>query len=315
MTSLDESYAVCARAARRAASNFYYTFFLLPGEQRRAMCAVYAYLRELDDIGDGPLVTTPSALPDFATQARLELLEAARSEFVAALAGTPRGPILPAVIDTIRRFAIPAEYFTAVMDGVAMDLLGRRYATWDELSEYCYRVASVVGLICLHIWRFRDEAAFAPARDCGLAFQLTNILRDLGEDARRGRVYLPDDDLRQCGYPREELLEGRVNAGFQRLLDLETDRARRLYESAAVLPRYLNRSGARMCTAMHATYRALLDEVHAHGAELFSRRIRVTRWRKLRIAARAILFGAAHDTGSNKAIPAPKRRPTSAVGL
>ncbi len=213
--SIDESYAYCTRLARQAASNFYYTFRLLSTPKRQAMLAIYAYLRELDEIADGQTQTnitstshtdtligqvtlkqelpeldvreltwlpTDQVLPQNWSQlASWRRLQSARLQFEQALAGDIRGPVLPAVMDTIQRFGIPAEYFTAMMDGMAMDLLGREYQTWEQLSEYCYHVASVVGLICLLVWGFRDAAAFEPAQACGLAFQLTNILRDLGE--------------------------------------------------------------------------------------------------------------------------------------
>lgn len=325
---LDVSYDYCANVARRARSNFYYTFALLPLEKRRAMYAVYAYLRELDDIADGPMslewqalasktmlsetvklnqatvverLQLPRELPasplwqdlshgalDLAQQHRLRRLETARQQFEAALAGEAHGPILPALVETIRAYNIPTEYFLAVMQGVAADIAGHDYATWPELQTYCYRVASVVGLICLHIWGFRDERAFPPAIACGLAFQLTNILRDLGEDAAGGRIYLPREELAAAGYSDTELVQGIVNPGYERLLEQQIARARGLYAEAEELPRYLERDGQRIYAAMFATYRALLDKVSEQRDQLLQQRIRIGRWHKVWIAARAL---------------------------
>ncbi len=321
---LDASYDYCARVARRARSNFYYTFALLPVEKRRAMHAVYAYLRELDDIADGPMslewqvaasedmtiatqvtkqlilsrelpnsplwqdMNLPSLRLDLAQQHRLLRLEDTRQQFVAALAGQTRGPILPALAETIKQYNIPAEYFLAVMQGVAADIAGFKYATWDELRTYCYRVASVVGLICLHIWGFRDEQAFAPATACGLAFQLTNILRDLGEDAASGRIYLPRDEITSAGYSVHQLQTGIINAGYERLIEQQLGRARKLYAEAEQLPQHLHRDGQRIYAAMFATYRVLLDKVSDQCTQLLQQRVRIGRWHKVWIAARAL---------------------------
>jgi 15-cis-phytoene synthase len=325
---LDVSFDYCASIARRARSNFYYTFALLPTEKRRAMYAVYAYLRELDDIADGPMslewqalaskslaaetirldsTTMAERLPfvrelpssplwsgltlgalDLAQQHRLRRLETARQDFAAALAGEARGPILPALVETIRNYNIPREYFTAVMQGIAADIAGQEYATWQELREYCYRVASVVGLVCLHIWGFRDERAFPPAIACGLAFQLTNILRDLGEDAANGRIYLPRDEIAAAGYSESELTAGIVNPAYEHLLEQQLARAYELYAEAEELPRFLERDGQRIFAAMFATYRALLDAVSEQRDQLLQQRVRIGRWRKVWIAARAL---------------------------
>ena len=174
------------------------------------------------------------------------------------------------------------------MQGVAADIAGHDYATWDELRTYCYRVASVVGLICLHVWGFRDERAFAPATACGLAFQLTNILRDLGEDAASGRIYLPRDEIVAAGYSVEELERGTINAAYERLIEQQLTRARELYTKAEDLPRHLQRDGQRIYAAMFATYRALLDKVAEQREQLLQQRVRIGRWHKVWIAARAL---------------------------
>ncbi len=339
---LDVSYDYCAGVARRARSNFYYTFALLPPEKRRAMYAVYAYLRELDDIADGPMslewqalvkslsadtlildqATVSERLPftrhlpasplwqdlqlgslDLAQQHRLQRLEAARQQFNAALAGEASGPILPALAATIKAYNIPAEYFLAVMQGVAADIAGQEYTTWQELRTYCYRVASVVGLICLHIWGFRDERAFPPAIACGLAFQLTNILRDLGEDTSNGRIYLPREEIAATGYSSIEFTQGIVNAGYERLVEQQIARARGFYAEAEELPRHLERDGQRIYAAMFATYRALLDKVSEQRDQLLQQRVRIGRWHKVWIAARALWqtrLGAPRETQATR---------------
>ena len=171
----------------------------------------------------------------------------------------PQGyAILPAVVQTVREFQIPPETLLAVLDGVEMDLEPRVYATFDELAVYCERVASAVGLACIHIWGFFGDNALGPSRSAGLALQLTNILRDLSEDARRGRVYLPLEDISACGYSAEELQNGVVNRPFLRLMEMEIDRAEQFYREAAELPRSLHKDGRRIFGLMMETYHALL---------------------------------------------------------
>jgi phytoene synthase len=206
------------------------------------------------------------------------------------MAGQSDDPLFPAVADTVRRFAIPPDYLQAAIDGVEMDLDRSRYETWDELAGYCDRVASVVGLACLHVWGFRGDGAIPPARACGLAFQLTNILRDLQEDAARDRVYLPAEDLRRFGYSADDLLRGVCDERLAAVVRFEAARADALYDDAARLAEWLSSDGRRVFGAMFETYRALLDRVKSAGPDLLRRRVRVGRWHKMRIAARWLLF-------------------------
>ncbi len=280
MSELAASYVRCQRLARRAASNFYFSFLLLPRPKRQAMCALYAYLRRVDDLGDDEAL-------DIATRQRR--LADLRENLHDALAGSTRDPYLPALADTVARYDIPVPYLTAAIDGVTMDLAGTRYETFAELEEYCYRVASVVGLACIHIWGFHSPAALEPARRCGIAFQLTNILRDLKEDAARGRLYLPAEDLRRCGYTVAELEHGEVNQRFAALMRLEIERAEAHYAAAAELEPLLSPDGRRVFRAMAATYRRLLEKIKLRQAEVFERRIRLSWWEKLRIASAAVL--------------------------
>jgi 15-cis-phytoene synthase len=313
MTSVAESYRVCAQLAHHAASNFYYTFYLLPRPQRMAMCAVYAYLRELDDLADAPISATQNNSLEPATDSgrlsfdkalfeiqienlstdqriRLNRLNEVHDRFQKALNGEMIGPVLPALADTIRKFSIPPEYFVEVMRGMAMDIQGREYVTWSDLEKYCFRVASVVGLICLHIWGVTDPAADEPAIACGYAFQMTNILRDMGADAAVGRIYLPEEDLQKAGYTRDELYNKKVNDQFQSLITIEWIRTNQFFMKAATLPRFLPRSARKMYAAMLGTYAELIYNVIKDADQLFSQRIRVSRWRKLCIIVRSFLF-------------------------
>ncbi|MCS6927021.1 MAG: phytoene/squalene synthase family protein, partial [Candidatus Binatia bacterium] len=193
--SLSEAYAYCRRVTQRSSSNFYYAFRLLPAERHNALCAFYAFCRFLDDITDQPSSALPLAAQGDATERQQALLDAWREELQRCYAGTPRHPISYALAHTVRRFPIAREHLAGIIDGVAMDLQRTRYATFAELYEYCYRVASLVGLVCIEILGYRNPNARMYAINLGIAFQLTNILRDVGEDARRGRIYLPQEDL------------------------------------------------------------------------------------------------------------------------
>jgi phytoene synthase len=272
--TLVASYAACRNVARRSSSSFYYSFFLLPRPERDAMCALYAFLRRTDDLGDSaePLETRRAALADW------------RDQFVAALDGRGADPLLPALADTALRFRVPRRYLEDAISGVEMDLRRQTYDTWEEVEDYCYHVASVVGLACIHIWGFTDAAALAPARTCGLAFQWTNILRDLKEDAARGRCYIPREDLARFGCDAADLADGRSPA-VRELMRFELARAEQFYVEAAELGRWLKPEGKRIYRAMVATYHALLDEIKRRDCDVWSRPLRLGRWRKLAIAA------------------------------
>ncbi len=274
--SLADSYRHCQRLARRTASNFYYSFLLLPGHKRRAMYALYAFLRSTDDLGD-------SAAP---AEQRRASLEAWRASLDAALMGQFDSPLFPALADTIARFDIPPKYLHSAIDGMEMDLETRRYETFEDLRAYCYCVASTVGLSCIHIWGFSDPAALAPAEQAGVAFQLTNILRDLKEDSQRGRNYLPLEDLRRFHYSEDELLRGVKNGRFRQLMDFQIERAESLYAASRELERWLHPDGVGVFRAMSGIYHALLQEIRRREGDVFSRRVRLSSYRKLWIAAR-----------------------------
>lgn len=278
---LDASFAHCRQIARRAGSNFYASFFLLPRQKRRAMWALYAFLRHCDDLSDSEDAE--------ADESRRNALAAWRLSTERAFAGDFHHPLLPALKDTVDRFEIPHEYLTAAIDGMEMDLGPCRYETFDDLRTYCYRVASVVGLACIHIWGFTDQAACQPAIDCGVAFQLTNILRDLREDLLRDRVYLPQEDLQRFGYSTEDLKDGVCDDRFRRLMEFEVDRAERFYQAAAPLACYLHDDGRRILRALTATYHGLLSEIRRAGGDVLRHRVRVGRLRRLWITATSLL--------------------------
>jgi phytoene synthase len=265
------SYTYCERLARREAGNFYHAFRILPRPQRRAMCALYAFMRVADDLADSPPAGASGR----------DLLAGYRDDFDRALAGDYRHPLFPACHHTIETYHIPREYLDAVLDGVAMDLDPVVYATFDELYRYCYRVASAVGLACIHIWGFKDEQAKVFAEKAGIAFQLTNILRDLGEDAARGRIYLPQEDLQRYGYDAAALGRGERNEQFRALMAFEVKRARQYYDDALPLVPLLERHGRAVFLVMLRTYRGLLDAIEARNYDVFSSRVRLGTWRKL----------------------------------
>jgi phytoene synthase len=277
-STLRQSYAYCERLARREAANFYHAFRLLQREQRRAMCALYSFMRVTDDLTDGP-----ESVMD-----KRQSLEAWRRQLDDSLVGHPSHPLHVAFHHTVERYRIPRAYLDAVLDGVAMDLDTDRYETFAELYPYCYRVASAVGLACLHIWGYTGEEAKRHAEAAGIAFQLTNILRDLGEDAARGRVYLPREDLARFGYEEQDLFHHQRDGRFQDLMRFEAARAYSYYDSAEALVPLLPAAGRSVFLVMQRTYRGLLDAIVHHDFDVFGRRIRLSRLHKLWLAARVL---------------------------
>jgi phytoene synthase len=275
---VSSSYAACEAIARRAASSFFPAFRVLPTPQRRGMWALYAFLRIADDISDDP---APA-------EDKRSRLEDWRTGLEQALAGTYQHAIFAALADTIQRYRIPPVYFFEALDGVAMDLSPRTYSTFAELRQYCYRVASVVGLSCIHIWGFRGDRAVEHAVSAGIAFQLTNILRDLGEDAARGRVYLPQQDLDRFGYAPQRLTRGERDESFRELMRFEIARARQFYEESWPLVPLLAPAGRAVFLLMARTYRAILDVIERCDYDVFTQRVKVGRWTKLALALTAL---------------------------
>ena len=268
--TLEVSYAHCRRVVRQAGSSFSYPMLLLPRDKRRSMYALYAFLRHSDDLADA----------DTSQEQRRQALAAWRVALNQGLSGDAHHTIFPALADTIRRYDIPRQYLDDVLDGVEMDLNVQVMETFAELEKYCYRVASAVGLACIHIWGFDGQDALQSARNCGIAFQLTNILRDLKEDARRGRVYLPLEDLQRFGYSLDDLRQGRTNAQFFRLIDFQIGRAESFYERSSSLVHDVHPDARRVLQAMVRTYRAILEKIKRSRGDVFQQRLRLSGWRQ-----------------------------------
>lgn len=277
---LAESYEQCRRLTQRAAQNFHYAFLTLPRPQYDAMCALYAYMRVTDDLGDDPLQPMES---------RQRSLIAWRAELEKALQGeVVEHPVLPAVADMVGQYQIPHEYLFTVIRGMERDLQPVRFERFAELDDYCYHVAGVVGLCCIHIWGFTDEDAIPIAIDCGFALQLTNILRDLAEDWSLGRVYLPQEDLQRFGYTYEDLSRHVQDDRFRRLMQFEADRARSSYRRAERLFPLLQPVGQPILRAMLDLYGGLLQEIEKRNYDVFSQRVSVPTWKKMWIVGRAL---------------------------
>jgi len=276
---LIDSYKSAQAVARRRAHNFYYSFAVLPPEKRSAFCAVYAFMRYCDDISDG----------DFSVETKRAALQRWRAQLNAVFSDSLLvDPILPAFRDTVRRYSIPAQYFHWIINGAEMDLDVSRYETFDELYTYCFHVAAAVGLVCLQIFGFGEERAKKLAEYCGIAFQLTNILRDIKEDLRMGRIYLPLEDLKRFGYTAEELRLGVINNRFRGLMKFEVDRARRYYDAARALIPLIDPASRPTLWAMMVIYERILDRIVERGYDVFSAPIRLSRCEKISIMLQAL---------------------------
>ncbi|MDG3005199.1 phytoene/squalene synthase family protein [Paludisphaera mucosa] len=278
---LAESHRFCGEVARREARNFYHAFRLLPPDRRRAMCALYAFMRHSDDLADDE---APAA-------DKVRALASWRRDLDDALAGKPSTwPGLVALADTVRVAAIPPTLLHEVIDGVEMDLSPRRFADFDELADYCRHVASAVGLCCIHIWGYESEHGRAErlADRCGLALQITNILRDVREDAENGRVYFPADDLARHGVADRDLLAAKTGPALRRLLEDYAARAYGFYDEAAGLVPLVAPVGRPVLLTIVGIYRALLDEIVRRDYDVLAGRTSVPRWRKVAIALRSL---------------------------
>lgn len=282
MTTLAADHRECAAILRRSGSSFAMPISLLPEAKRRGTTALYAFCRVADDIVD-------DAADRGAAAAGLAAFSAATEE---ALAGGPVGdPVLRAVADTVRRYAVPAQCLRDILAGVRMDLDRSRYETPAELELYCSRVASAVGIAAIHVWGFTDPAAIDVAHDCGVAFQLTNILRDIPEDLGRGRLYLPEEDFAACGCSADDLRAGRIGPPFNRLAAVETQRAAERFRRAAALDGMLSTDGRGVFRAMFGVYRSLLAAVRRQGAGIFTAKVRASRPRLMAAALTTLACG------------------------
>jgi phytoene synthase len=279
---LAASYDHCAGVAAREAKNFYPSFLLLPAPLRRSMCALYAFMRQTDDIADerGDAAEKHAALAAWKT---------ALDRVLEGQTAPPHWPGWPALADVVARHGLPARLLHEVIEGVSLDVEPGEFATYDDLQGYCYKVASAVGLCCLHIWGYDPDGGRAErlADSCGQALQLTNIIRDVGEDARGGRVYLPREDRERFGVADADLRAARVSPSLRSLLEFEATRAYDHYERVRELEALVDPAGRPMLRAIVGAYRALLDELVGRRFEVLSGRVSVPSWRKALIVLRA----------------------------
>lgn len=281
LISVEQSYRYCREVARRRAKNFYYSFLLLEKPQRDAMCAIYAFMRQCDDLSDDP-AADKSKLPERVAVWRMELNNALHGS-------VDSDPIWPAFHDAVQRYAIPHRFFHEMIDGIASDIEPRQVQTYAELYRYCYQVAAVVGLTVVHIFGFQSVKALLYAEKCGIAFQLTNILRDVREDALLGRTYLPREDLDRFAVPLEQLRSGKEDEPFRDLMRFEAARAREFYEQSAPLLDLIQPTSRRSLWALRQIYMRLLSRIENANYSVLSRRINVPGRTKLTLLLRAFL--------------------------
>jgi 15-cis-phytoene synthase len=296
---LTMAYSVCRGITRANARNFYYAFLVLPKRKRQALSAVYAFMRRCDDLADDPSLSL---------EERRQKLETWLDALHRVQQGEPSDdPILLALNDAQRRYTIPAGLLDELAMGTAMDVvdppaedqgtltsastpvLAVQYKTFDDLKLYCYRVASVVGLVCIHIFGYSDPAAEPLAEQCGLAFQLTNIIRDVKEDASMGRVYLPEEDLAKFGLSAGDLVATPDADRFRLLLALEADRAREGYQAGEQLIAYISEDSRPALYVLVNIYRRLLEEIAERQYDVFSGKVSLTVSQKLRVLGKGFL--------------------------
>jgi phytoene synthase len=275
MAPLDESYAFCRGVARNRAKNFYYSFVLLPHEQRDAVCAIYAFMRYCDDLSD-----EPGASRERLEQWGCALVDALAGKFDAYAAW-------PAFHDTVQRYRVPHDYFFQIIEGVMSDLEPHGFVSFEDLYRYCYQVASVVGMTIIHIFGFESPDALSLAEKCGVAFQLTNILRDIGEDAGRGRIYLPAEDMERFGVTVDDLKNGRRSPEFLRLMQFEAARARSYYEQSKPLVEMVGKRSRPALRALIGIYARLLHRIEERDFDVFSKRVSLGAAEKCWIVMRA----------------------------
>lgn len=271
----------CQNKTAHSGSSFYYSFLFLPEERRRAITALYAFCREVDDVVD--------ECSD-AGVARMKLAWW-RKEVTGIYQGQPQHPVSQALSEVVGKFSLREQHLQEIIDGMEMDLDYNAYPDFGSLKLYCYRVASVVGMLSAAIFGYRDPRTLQYAADLGMAFQLTNIIRDVGEDARRGRIYLPLDEMQQHGISTTDISQARETGNFKRLMEFQIDRALGFYEQAfAQLPE-IDRKSQRTGIIMAAIYRTLLEEIRADGCHVLTRRTSLTPIRKLWIAWKTWIKG------------------------
>ena len=295
MNQLNHAYAVCRGIARRAAKNFYYGFIVLPSEKRNALSAVYAFMRHADDIAD-----EPGADPQQKRQKLQEWLDSAKAVFDGKATDDP---VLMALGDAQKNFKIAPELFEKLVYGTSLDLEipatpgepAMVCQTFEDLKQYCYYVASVVGLVCIRIFGYEDSKAEFLAEDCGLAFQLTNILRDIKEDAAMGRIYIPEEDLARMNLTPASFSPAALGdaAQAQQLrpaLEYEADRARKYYESAKWLMELIDEDSRAALWVLVEIYSRLLRKITERNYDVLTERVRLSTWEKLKVLARGFVM-------------------------
>lgn len=271
----------CQQKAAASGSSFYYSFLFLPPERRRAITALYAFCREVDDAVDEP--------------GELQVASAKlawwRSEVANLFAGRPQHPVTRALAPYTQTCSISSERLNEIIDGMEMDLTQTRYLDWPGLERYCYLVAGVVGLLAAGIFGYRNPRTLDYARELGIAFQLTNVIRDVGEDARKNRIYLPMDELKRFNVPASDILQSRQTEQFKALMAFQAERARSRYDKAMQALPAEDRRAQRSGLIMAAIYRALLEEIERDGFRVLSHKTSLTPLRKLYIAWKTWLAG------------------------
>jgi squalene synthase HpnC len=292
-TSVSSSYSECHRIARAAHSNFYYAFYLLPKPKRDGLAALYAFMRLVDDVADEgrDLAAKQRGLADWraalddAVIGEERLVDGSAALASAAPAGATE--VLPALVDTMQRYKMPARYLHDLISGAEMDLTLRAYPTFDRLREYCYRVAGTVGLTCTHVFGFHDPRALDLAEKLGLAFQLTNIIRDVHEDYAVGRVYIPEEDLARYGVSSQDFGKSEATLGVRELLRFETDRAWQCYEEGSALFGLIDPESRGALWLLAHTYSALLARIESLDFAVFGERVRLSKAEKMLFIAKA----------------------------
>jgi phytoene synthase len=276
---LESAYEACRTITRREAKNFYYAFLTLPAAKRRAIYAAYAFCRHCDDSVD----------EETSTDAKLKALSDLQANLDSIYSGGASSPVYVALADVARNYDIPQDYFQEIILGVESDLVKDRFQNFDELKEYCYRVASVVGLICLQIFGYKDEGAKEYAVDLGLAMQLTNIIRDVREDLDMGRVYLPQDEMARFGYSEDDLRNRVRNEAFLELMSFQSQRAREYFDRGFKLLPYLSRRSRACPAVLGALYSKVLDRIEASDYDILESRVSLSKAEKIGITAKTWL--------------------------
>jgi len=269
----------CQNKAASSGSSFYYSFFFLPKNQRKAITALYAFCREVDDIVD-------SGIDENIARSKLQWW---RDEVKRLFNKQPQHPVSSALLPHTETMNLPEEYFLEIIDGMEMDLEQTHYNSFEELSLYCYRVASVVGLLSAEIFGFKDRQTLKYAYNLGIAFQLTNIIRDVYEDSSRGRIYIPIEDIEQFGLTRDDILQKQDSEQFRELIAFEAARAEHYYQKAYELLPPSDRYAQRCGLMMAAIYQSTLNEVTADGFAVLKHRIVLTPVRKFWLALSTLI--------------------------